>query len=73
MPTWIGPSDAYQARPPWPLTVLVTMPARVAAQCNGSGCPDGLEQPVDGIQALLLVVLLVIFGSVLALGDARRR
>jgi hypothetical protein len=54
------------------LAVLLSLPATVAADCVGPAC-DGAEQPVEGTQAILLVAILVLFGTIMAVAEARRR
>jgi hypothetical protein len=50
--------------------VLVALPAAVAA-CTGPAC--GAEQPVEGAQTILLVAILAVFGTIMAVAEARRR
>lgn len=48
------------------------LPAAVAAECNGPACrpPD---QGVEGLGAILLLVILASFVTILAAAEARRR
>lgn len=52
--------------------VALAWPGVVAADCNGPACEPDVGG-VEGLDAFLLVAILVLFATVMALGEARRR
>ena len=55
--------------------VLLALPGVVSADCTGIGCgpPGPAELPVDGLEAVVFLVIIVVFGTVMAVAEVRRR
>lgn len=53
------------------VTVWVTLPNGVMAECNGPACGPP-ETGVEGVQGALLIAVLVLFGAAMAIAEARR-
>jgi hypothetical protein len=54
------------------IAVLGSLPAAVSADCNGPTCGDATPA-VDGPAAFVFFAILVAFGTVMAIAEARRR
>ena len=53
------------------LISFVSLPASVAADCNGPACME--VPPVEGLAIVVTVAIMVAFFAVMAVAEARRR
>ncbi len=55
------------------VVVLLALPGVVAADCNGPACGETATTGVEGVSAFVFFAILVAFGTVMAIAEARRR
>jgi hypothetical protein len=55
------------------VTLLAGFPALVSADCNGPTCGEPTPAGVEGVSAFVFLAILVVFGTVMAIAEARRR
>ncbi len=55
------------------IALLWALPGAVAADCNGPTCGEAAPGGVEGVSAFVFFAILVVFGTVMAVAEARRR
>jgi hypothetical protein len=55
------------------VALVLGIPTGVAADCDGPACGPMDAGAVEGPQALLVLAILVVFATVMAVAEARRR
>ena len=55
------------------MAVLWVLPGVVAADCNGPTCGEATAGGAEGVSAFVFFAILVVFGTVMAIAEAKRR
>jgi hypothetical protein len=55
------------------IAVLWALPGVVSADCNGPTCGEQTPAGVEGVSAFVFFAILVVFGTVMTIAEARRR
>jgi hypothetical protein len=55
------------------MAVLWALPGVVSADCNGPTCGETAPAGVEGVSAFVFFAILVAFGTLMAIAEARRR